>query len=83
MTTKTIDIFSNGTEYEIWQRRNCEKCRKYVPFSELPEEGCEIEFYLSLGGDTPDGISPEFAKRIGYIDRVTWGWMCNEWEADI
>ena len=46
---KTIS-FSNSTDAEAWQIRNCHQCSKYESESEREEEAkCIAAFYIDLG----------------------------------
>ena len=79
MTTQTVHIFSNGTEWDMWQEYNCARCAKFV-YSDVIEECCAIEFSFSFGGDTPDGISQALADRAGYSEAGGFPWRCKEWQ---
>ena len=43
-------MFSNGTEYDEFMGRNCEKCPHYVDYGEATEESpvCSIEEVIIL-----------------------------------
>jgi hypothetical protein len=57
METRTP--FSNGSEYEDWRSRNCDRCRKdYDERRAMGGEACEIEECLSMGGPHMDGKIP-------------------------
>ena len=45
-------MFSNGSEYDEFMGRNCEKCPYYVDYGEATEENpvCSIEEDISIGG---------------------------------
>lgn len=57
--------FSNGTEYQYWNEKNCAKCRKYESESATEEDAkCKLAFHLDLG--TISGDIPLWAaKEIG------------------
>jgi hypothetical protein len=60
-----VRCFSNGTEAEIWQHNNCDKCIRYENESKTQEEAkCKLAFFLALGhivGTVPLWV----AKEIG------------------
>ena len=74
--------FSNGTEYGMWDARNCQRCKKYVPDSTTPEEGCDIEFAIASGLFGDGTVDEKFIDRIGgYDGSGIWLVDCQEWEA--
>ena len=52
-------LFSNGTEFMLWQARNCEKCVKAVWFNEekrfLPKYRCMVQKHIEEAAVT-DGM---------------------------
>lgn len=52
-------LFSNGTEFTLWQARNCEKCVKAVWFNEekrfLPKYRCMVQKHIEEAAVT-DGM---------------------------
>lgn len=52
-------LFSNGTEFMLWQARNCEKCVKAVWFNEekrfLPKYSCMVQKHIEEAAVT-DGM---------------------------
>ena len=47
MTDKLYVLFSNGTEFGMWQERNCERCVKAVFYNEktdtYPKYRCAVQ----------------------------------------
>ncbi len=68
MKTKNVIPFSNGTEADIWQSRNCFRCKYYESKSvNIEDAKCDLAFYLDLArgiGTIPLSI----AQRIGCED---------------
>ena len=60
-----VRCFSNGTDAEIWQHNNCDKCVRYETKSKTIDEAkCKLAFYVDLGwieGSVPLWV----AKEIG------------------
>jgi len=60
-----VRCFSNGTEADIWQSNNCDKCIHNEYESKTEEEAkCKLSFYICLGlivGTIPLWV----AKEIG------------------
>jgi hypothetical protein len=74
-----IHLFSNGTEFDIWESRNCSRCIK--------EPTCDLLNKLFTDG-LEDGlyqgqVLPETAARLGYSDEYQgqYGWPCAERQA--
>lgn len=46
-------LFSNGTEFMIWQSRNCERCVKAVWYNEktdtYPKHRCAVQREIEMG----------------------------------
>lgn len=51
-----VTTFSNGTEYQLFIEKNCDRCRKFVPWEEATAEKpeCKIEAGLSEAQWDPD-----------------------------
>lgn len=62
--------FSNGTEFEMWLARNCQRghkgCRRYNPNAESSRDGCPIEVALAKGTITGT-IPARIALRGGFL----------------
>lgn len=70
-TTGLIEPFSNGTEHEIWESRNCLICDKgYI--GETEDYECDIEESMW------DGLTDTQYQRLGgeIKKRGTW-WLVN------
>ena len=56
---KQYPLFSNGTEFMLWQSRNCDRCVKAVHVSpdtwKLPKYRCAIQNHIELAAVT-DGM---------------------------
>lgn len=72
--------FSNGTDYMIWQNRNCSFCINYECESPNREEAiCKLAFDLDYALMDSGKISLETAKRIGYLeDNGRLKFYCNQ-----
>src|SRR5688572_19600475 len=62
---KGIHLFSNGTEWDIWEARNCRHCIK--------EPQCDLADAIFSDGVVTPGlyqgqVTPETAARLGYTD---------------
>lgn len=62
--TPVIPFGQSGEAYRIWDGNNCGKCVKCNRDSTAPEDGCELEFYISLGTISSE-IPLWAAKEIG------------------
>ena len=66
--TKKYTLFSNGTEFMVWQTDNCEKCVKAVWFNEktntFPAYRCTIQRDIELACVT-DGCGIKKGLRCG------------------
>jgi len=61
-------MFSNGTEYMLWQGRNCDNCAKYENEStEVGNAGCRIAFYIDLCSVTGE-LPPDVDKITEQLD---------------
>ena len=63
-----IDNFSNASEAEFWQARNCAECKKYND-DWLTKEGCkcELNYYITHGfvtGEIPQVIRERMGGEI-------------------
>lgn len=56
---KRYPLFSNGTEFMLWQSRNCDRCVKAVWFdienNRMPKYRCAIQDHIELAAVT-DGM---------------------------
>ena len=70
------EIFSNGTEYQMFLEAKCGNCSKYVDFWNNPEgkDICVIEEDLSVGS-LDESMFP-FDK----VYREKGKWTCKEFE---
>ena len=60
-------MFSNATEAQIWQERNCYRCWKYSPKAVFPKDArCRAAFWIDRGY-----VTGEFSKRVGKITENT------------
>lgn len=78
--SRGIHLFSNGSEFECWEARNCARCVK--------ESNCDLLSALFTDG-LAEGlyqgqVTPETAARLGYTDEYigVLGWPCKERRAD-
>lgn len=59
MEQKKYNLFSNGTEFMLWQSRNCDRCVKAVWFdienNRMPKYRCAIQDHIELAAVT-DGM---------------------------
>jgi hypothetical protein len=59
-------LFSNGTEFMVWQTRNCERCVKAVWYNEKkgmqPKYRCKIQNEIELAAVT-DGTGSKRAAN--------------------
>ena len=56
-------MFSNATEAQMWQERNCHRCWKYRPKAVFPKDArCRAAFEIDRGY-----VTGEFSKRIEKI----------------
>jgi len=76
---KTITPFSNGTEYMIWQDRNCMSCKQYEhESSERSKAKCKFAYDIDFATVTDGKIPLNTAKWIGYND-MGLNPKCNMW----
>lgn len=63
--TTRVWTFSNGTEFDVWSERNCERCSKmYDP--ETLESLCDLEVAIFEAGAGDGTVSKEIADRLGW-----------------
>lgn len=62
-----FDLFSNGTEYDRWMARNCERCTKSGDVSEAGSSPCEL-FEAIANNACGDAIPEPLAVRLGYCE---------------
>jgi hypothetical protein len=64
--------WSNGTDWEIWEANNCDRCIK--------EPTCDLILAAFLNG----GLTAEMAERMGWKDEyeITGRWFCAERETE-
>lgn len=77
-TTGMVHPFSNGSEADFWEARNCERC--YRTQGENPDKmpSCPIAAALCKGRITGH-IPLKLAKRAGYDEpRKHWPQTCAE-----
>jgi hypothetical protein len=76
--SERIRIFSNGSEHDAWDERNCSQCALKPHENDLGV--CDI-FDAIIDSMVTDGaFSPEIAIRMGFRDacRSILGWQCAE-----
>ena len=73
---KPIYPFSNGTQFDCWNARNCERCTKY----DGQTNGlCEISDALTVAYIDDGTVTPEMSKRMGHeAHRGDYTWDCPE-----
>lgn len=75
--SEKIRPFSNGQEYRIWLRKNCESCKKNVlRINDEYISQCDIEEALALAMVTDGKVTNEIYERMG--DPLEF--ECPEWE---
>jgi len=64
--------FSNGTEYQDWLDRNCDRCqRRKLDGDYIPKRGnCKLENALSYACVCDGTIPQDVAEQIGVITRI-------------
>ena len=59
---KKFPLFSNGTEFMLWQGRNCDRCIKAVFYNEkkdiYPKYKCRVQEHIDIACIT-DGMGSE------------------------
>jgi hypothetical protein len=63
--TPVTPFYGSGETYRAWDADNCSKCKKCNRESTVPEDGCELEYYISLGTVNTGEIPLWVAKEIG------------------
>lgn len=67
-----VSPFSNGSEYEMWLARNCQRgckgCRSYNPNASTSRDGCAIEVALSLASATDGLVKVKHLLRGGFLE---------------
>jgi len=79
MSAPRVRPFSNGTEYNMWSERNCERCRK-VNWEAIdgPTSQCEIILALEAANWDDGTVSADIARRMGWDGE--WARECLEKE---
>lgn len=62
-----VYAFANGTDYEIWESRNCERCIKGARYDEL-DYRCKIQEGLGVSYLNDGTVSTKTADIIGISD---------------
>lgn len=66
ISSEKVTPFTNGTDFLVWQERNCYKCHKYESKStRASRAGCFHAYYLDLGSASGGDIPLSIAKEIG------------------
>lgn len=80
---RTIQPFSNGTQYMDWEASNCARC-KHAATKEQYESAifpCDIEKELAFAAVDDGKISDDAAKRMRYAENSgKYVWQCGEWD---
>jgi hypothetical protein len=61
--------FSNGSEFDWWQSRNCDRCKKYDFDPETYTTTCPIAEAIADMAATIAPLTQEMAIRMGYLDK--------------
>jgi hypothetical protein len=72
-TTRTIEEiipFANGSEFDHWQERNCNRCKKYDFDNETYTSTCQIAEAIADMAATIAPLSRDMAIRMGYMDKT-------------
>ncbi len=56
-------IFSNGTNFMIWESRNCDQCASMGEVDKIGNSECPIETAIAMSQGTGE-IEEQFAKEI-------------------
>lgn len=76
------DIFSNGTEYQMFIETHCGRCEKYIEIDDIGNTSCKIETAMSRACMDED----KFPYSDITMEWVTTGkfkypkWSCSEFE---
>ena len=64
---QTKPQFSCGTDFAMWQERNCWKCRRFK--YEEPDKSCEVEIKLTFGNELTESEALEYfgGKKIDIL----------------
>ena len=71
-----VHIFSNGTEWDMWEEGNCLKCRKHDSSDVVIWPTCEIESELTYALLSDGLIEQGIKDRMGYPHKF----RCIEFE---
>lgn len=71
-----VRLFANGTEFMVWDERNCAVCKKGYT------DECELQDAIDLAALTDGEVPKDIAERLGYFDResVRHMFYCRERE---
>lgn len=78
---KKYKPFATGFQYNDWNAKNCDSCKK--GFNEKPIQGfrCDWERQLCVAFLHDGLVSEETARAIGYLDSEDCTiWECPGWE---
>lgn len=83
----TFRPFANGSEYRMWQDRNCWRgCRKYRPNASSSRHGCPIEVALAMAGCVDGEVTAKHGLRGGFLEPGLDGFLvraegdCTTWK---
>ncbi len=76
--TERVHIWSNGTEFDIWESNNCCKCIKRDAMTTWGV--CELRDAISMSMIEDCKFAPEIAARLGHAGEP-WFW-CSERRTD-
>lgn len=72
--------FPNGTSFDVWQERNCDRCKKYVLIDPIiGKSSCPIAEAIAWHA-CGEPLTKKMAIRMGYLDKngVVVGNDCTE-----
>ena len=76
MAAERVRIWANGTEFEIWEHNNCDRC---VKAPTMNWGGCcDLNDAIALACVGDGTVAPEIAARLGYAGSPAF--WCREFQ---
>jgi hypothetical protein len=74
--SERVHIWSNGTEFMIWEKNNCGRCVKAT--TEDSDGCCDLDDAIGLACLGDGLLAPEIATRLGYAGEPFF--FCKEFQ---
>lgn len=80
MSDSNVRPFSNGSQFDDWEVKNCEECSKGFDHETMAPATCDISDTLQVAFWDDGNITPEIAGRMAYPGPLVYSWQCGEFD---